>query len=49
VYHGAIDDNPQDASNVRRQHLKEAINEILAGKAVTVKESRSVGCSIKRI
>src|SRR6195952_947537 len=27
VYHGAIDDNPTDADNVKRHHLKEAINE----------------------
>lgn len=48
VYHGAIDDNPTDADAVVRQHLKEAINELTAGKEVTVKESRSVGCAIKR-
>lgn len=48
VYHGAIDDNPQNAGTVNRRHLKEAINEMLAGKAVTVQTSRSVGCTIKR-
>lgn len=48
VYHGAIDDNPSDASAVGRHHLKEAINELAAGKAITVKESKSVGCGIKR-
>lgn len=48
VYHGAIDDNPADAAAVNRQHLKEAINELSAGKDISVKESRSVGCSIKR-
>lgn len=48
VYHGAIDDNPSDASSVNRQHLREAINELVAGKDVSVKESRSVGCTIKR-
>jgi thioredoxin-related protein len=48
VYHGAIDDNPSDAASVSRQHLKEAINDMLAGKDVAVKESRSVGCTIKR-
>lgn len=48
VYHGAIDDNPSDASNVTRNHLKEAINEMNAGKEVSVKETRSVGCTIKR-
>jgi len=49
VYHGAIDDNPNDASSVTRNHLKEAINEMLSGKDVAVKESKSVGCTIKRI
>ena len=48
VYHGAIDDNPSDARSVTRQHLKEAINDLLAGKDISVKESRSVGCTINR-
>lgn len=48
VYHGAIDDNPTDAGNVTRHHLKEAINELIAGKDIAVKESKSVGCTIKR-
>lgn len=47
-YHGAIDDNPGDANNVGNQYLKEAINEMISGKEITIKESRSVGCSIKR-
>ena len=49
VYHGAIDNNSSDPSGVTRQHLKEAINEMTSGKDVSVKTSRSVGCSIKRI
>lgn len=49
VYHGAIDDNPNNADAVSRKHLQEAINEASAGKDVTVKQSRSVGCSIKRL
>ena len=48
VYHGAIDDNPSDEKAVNRHHLKEAINELTAGKEISVKESRSVGCTIKR-
>jgi cytochrome oxidase Cu insertion factor (SCO1/SenC/PrrC family) len=48
VYHGAIDDNPSDAGNIKRTHLKEAIDETVNGKEVTVKTSRSVGCTIKR-
>ena len=49
VYHGAIDDNPSDAGSINRHHLREAINELTSGAAVTVKESRSVGCTIKRL
>ena len=48
VYHGAIDDNPQDEASSKRQHLKEAIIEMNSGKKVSVAETRSVGCSIKR-
>ena len=47
-YKGAIDDNPNDAGNVKRVHAREAISELVTGKSVSVKESRSVGCSIKR-
>ena len=48
VYHGAIDDNPGDESSVSRRHLKIAIDEMAGGKEVTQKESRSMGCQIKR-
>ena len=48
VYHGAIDDNPSDASAITRNHLQVAITELSGGKEITVKESRSVGCTIKR-
>lgn len=48
VYHGAIDDSPADESKISRTHLREAINETIAGKDVSVKETRSVGCGIKR-
>jgi thioredoxin-related protein len=47
IYHGALDDN-QDASQAKRKHLSSAINEALSGKAVSVNNTRSVGCSIKR-
>jgi cytochrome oxidase Cu insertion factor (SCO1/SenC/PrrC family) len=48
VYHGAIDDNPQDAGGVQREHLKHAIDELVSGKNISMKKTRSVGCSIKR-
>ena len=49
VYHGAIDDNPSDVNHVGRKHLKEAIDELISGKEISVKTSRSVGCGIKRL
>src|SRR5215471_16796276 len=42
VYHGAIDDNPSDENSVSRHHLQEAINEMVVGKDISVKQSRSV-------
>ena len=48
VYHGAIDDNPADPENIKRHHLQQAITEMIAGKEVSYKESKSVGCGIKR-
>jgi peroxiredoxin len=49
VYHGAIDDNPSDAGSVSRRHLKEALTELVNGRDISVKTSRSVGCGIKRL
>jgi len=49
VYHGAIDDNPNDAAKVTRQHAREAINELTDGKDISTKQTRSVGCTIKRL
>lgn len=48
VYHGAIDDSPGDPGQVKRRHLKEAIDEMMQGREVSTKETRSVGCSINR-
>jgi len=48
VYHGAIDDSPGDPVQVKKHHLQNAIDEMVAGKEVTTKETRSVGCSIRR-
>jgi len=48
MYHGRIDDN-QDVSGVTSSDLKNALNDITAGKEVSVKATKSFGCSIKRI
>jgi alkyl hydroperoxide reductase subunit AhpC len=47
AYHGAIDDNHRDASDVKDHYLRDALAALAAGKDVAVKESRAVGCSIK--
>jgi thioredoxin-related protein len=48
VYHGAIDDSPADITEMKRSHLKEAITEMISGKTISVTESRSIGCTIRR-
>jgi hypothetical protein len=47
-YKGAMDDSPADVTKVKRNHLKLAVEEFLSGKAITIKESKGVGCTIKR-
>lgn len=46
-YIGAIDDNVRNGAAVKDTFLANAINELLAGKEVTVKETKAIGCSIK--
>jgi thiol-disulfide isomerase/thioredoxin len=49
VYHGAVDDNQNGGDAVTRKHLRIAIDELLAGKEISMKNTRSVGCNIKRV
>lgn len=46
-YIGAIDDNSEDASAVKEKYVENAVNALLSGKEVTVKETRAIGCGIK--
>lgn len=48
VFRGAIDDNSRSAADVERTYLADAINELVAGKEITTKTSRAIGCTIKR-
>ncbi|WP_299577521.1 thioredoxin family protein [uncultured Sunxiuqinia sp.] len=48
VYKGAIDDNYDDASRVKKAYLKAAIHSLVAGEAIAESETKPVGCSIKR-
>jgi peroxiredoxin len=46
-YHGRID-NHHLPIHVKRRDLREALNELLAGKPVSVPEAKALGCVIKR-
>ena len=46
-YVAAIDDNAKDATKVNQKYLELAIEEMKAGKDVTVKTTKAIGCSIK--
>jgi peroxiredoxin len=47
VYHGRID-NARNAAEVQSQELRNAMDAVLAGKAVEKTEAKAFGCSIKR-
>ncbi|HKL17986.1 MAG TPA: thioredoxin family protein [Halalkalibaculum sp.] len=47
VYRGAIDDNAKSAENVKEPYLKNAIKALGAGEDISVKTSKSLGCTIK--
>lgn len=47
VYRGRIDDNIDDANAVTRHDLREAIDEVLKGRPVSVPRTQPVGCSVK--
>ena len=49
VYHGRIDENQDDARNVRSPDLRNAFEAILAGKPVPAAETKAFGCTIKRV
>jgi peroxiredoxin len=46
-YIGAIDDNAKTAEEVTENYVADAVDALLAGKKVSKKEAKAVGCSIK--
>jgi peroxiredoxin len=46
-YHGRIDDNADEPAKVKRHDLREALDEVLAGRPVSVPKTQSVGCTVK--
>jgi thioredoxin-related protein len=49
VYRGAIDDNVKDAAAAKSHYLKDAIASVLKGETPKVQETKSIGCTIKRV
>lgn len=49
VYKGAIDDNVDSKENVEENYLTDAITNLVEGKEIFPAETRSIGCSIKRV
>jgi len=46
-YTGGIDDNGMDVSKVSVNYLKDAVEELTRDKEITVKNSKTIGCTIK--
>lgn len=49
AYKGLIDDNHRSKDEVSKTFLKDAIQNLAAGKKIDPAETKSVGCSIKRV
>lgn len=47
VFHGKIDDNWQDPTSVKSPYLRNAVEELLANKPISVPETFTIGCTIK--
>ena len=47
AYHGKIDDNWQEEKKVKTKYLRDALDELLSGKEISMPETYSIGCTIK--
>jgi peroxiredoxin len=47
AFHGKIDDNWQEPNKVKNHYLRDALDELLAGKEISVPETFTIGCTIK--
>ncbi|CAN5523143.1 thioredoxin family protein [soil metagenome] len=48
VYSGAIDDNPQVGTDVSKHYLKDAMEATINGREPAIKNTRAIGCMIKK-
>ena len=46
-YVGAIDDNAYETDQVKNPYIENVVNELLAGKNVSVSNTKAIGCGIK--
>jgi len=49
IYKGAIDDNVKDPAAVKVPYLKDALTALVKGAKPTTQETKSIGCTIKRL
>jgi peroxiredoxin len=47
AFHGKIDDNWQESGKVQNHYLRNALDELIAGKEISVPETFTIGCTIK--
>jgi peroxiredoxin len=47
AYHGAIDNNSNDASSASVHYVSQAVNALLANKPVEITTAKAIGCGIK--
>ncbi len=49
IYKGAIDDNVKDPASVKAHYLKDAIDALAKNETPKLQETKSIGCTIKRV
>ncbi|HWY11259.1 MAG TPA: redoxin family protein [Bacteroidia bacterium] len=49
IYKGAIDDNVKDPAAVKETYLKDALNAVVKNTVPAKQETKSIGCTIKRV
>jgi thioredoxin-related protein len=49
IYKGTIDDNVKDPEMAKSHYLKDAINALIKNETPTLQETKSIGCTIKRL
>jgi len=47
VYRGRLDDSPRDPSHTSSSDLSNAMDDLTAGRGITVSRTNSIGCSVK--